>query len=97
METKTQNTKQQAPKKNGSLLGRYFHSIEKERLSWQGIIVGNPEPGWYLVQLFSWLDGSPNVQLLVKFESMHDWLFYDDSEMMQFSCNHGYARKLMPK
>ena len=97
MQIKKPNTKQQAPLKNSSLLGRYFHGVENEKIGWQGVIVGNPEPGWYLVQLFSWLDGSPNVQRLIQFESMREWLFYDDFETMEFSMEHGFAKKMLSK
>ena len=77
----------------GALFGRFFHSVEDGKIGWQGSIVGNPEPGWYLVQLFGWLDGSPNVQRLMRIEDMREWLFYDDTEMMQFSYDHGVARE----
>ncbi|HEY5043711.1 MAG TPA: hypothetical protein VIK53_17195 [Verrucomicrobiae bacterium] len=55
-------------------------------------MIANPLQGWYLVQLFGWLDGSPNVQRLVRIEDMESWLFYDDTEMMQYSYEHGVAR-----
>ena len=97
MQIKKPNTKQQGTLKNSSLLDRYFHSVENEKIGWQGVIVGNPEPGWYLVQLFGWLDGSPNVQRLIKFESMREWLFYDDFEMMEFSIEYGVASRMRSK
>ena len=97
MQIKKPNTKQQGTLKNSSLLDRYFHSVENEKIGWQGVIVGNPEPGWYLVQLFGWLDGSPNVQRLIKLESMREWLFYDDFEMMEFSIEYGVASRMRSK
>ena len=97
MQIKKPNTKQQGTLKNSSLLDRYFHSVENEKIGWQGVIVGNPEPGWYLVQLFGWLDGSPNVQRLIKLESMREWLFYDDFEMMEFSIEYGGASRMRSK
>ena len=93
---KTKNTterKSGAVVRSSDLLGRFFHSVEAGKIAWQGSIVGNPEPGWYLVQLFGWLDGNPNVQRLMRIEDMREWLFYDDSEMMQFSYDHGVARE----
>jgi len=92
MKTKTSNAEQQERVRCSALLGRFFHSVEDGKIGWQGSIVGNPEPGWYLVQLFGWLDGSPNVQRLMRIEDMREWLFYDDTEMMQFSYDHGVAR-----
>jgi len=62
-------------------------------VEWQGVVVGNPEPGWYLVQLFEWLMGEPNLRRLVKIEDMEHWLFYEDVEAMKFSYDHGTARE----
>lgn len=43
--------------KSTSLVGMFFHSVSKESgyIEWQGVVIGNPEPGWYLLQLFSWI------------------------------------------
>ena len=47
------------------LKGKFFHSFEEGRVAWQGCILGSPSPGYYLVQLFSWLDGRPTNQQIV--------------------------------
>lgn len=69
--------------KNG-LLGLYFLSFnktgEEKELQWQGHIQGRPEPGWYMVQLYSWVHGMPTETMLVRIEDMIDWWFYDDIE-----------------
>ncbi len=77
------------------LVGQYFHSLGKDdgKVEWQGVIIGNPEPGWYLVQLFEWLMGEPNVRRLVRIEDMADWLLYEDAKSMKFSWDKGLARE----
>ena len=77
-----------------ALVGCFFHSVDKEtgRAIWQGQIIGNPEPGWYIVQLFEWLMGEPSYRKLVNFEEMTGWLFYDDAEGMRYSWEYGTAR-----
>ena len=75
------------------LIGLFFHSVKDGKIEWQGEIVGNPQPGWYMVQLFGWIDGIPNVQRLMRIEDMREWLFYEDTEIMQFSYDHGVARE----
>jgi hypothetical protein len=67
------------------LLGKYFHSAnEDNKIEWQGVVIGEPHPGWYLVQLFEWTSGEPTVQRLVPIEKMVGWLFYPDADTMTF-------------
>lgn len=76
-----------------SLVGHYFHSISKTgKVQWQGIVVGNPEPGWYVLQLFEWLVGEQSVRRLAHLQDMRDWLFYKDREAMLYSYEYGTAR-----
>ena len=76
-----------------NLVGQFFHSInERGNIEWQGWIIGNPEPGWYLCQLYEWMVGLPNIQRLVKIDEMSKWLFYDSSEQMIDSYENGAAR-----
>jgi hypothetical protein len=79
---------------NTPLVGQWFHSIGKNsgQVEWQGVVIGNPEPGWFLVQLHEWLMGEPNVRHLVRIEDMAGWLFYYSDEQMNFSYDHGTAR-----
>jgi hypothetical protein len=68
------------------LVGKYFHSAsETNKFEWQGMVIGEPHPGWYLVQLFEWASGEPSVQRLVPIEKMIGWLFYPDADAMTFS------------
>jgi hypothetical protein len=72
--------------KSEKLVGKYFHSAsETSKIEWQGMIIGEPHPGWYLVQLFDWGSGEPSVQRLVPIEKMIGWLFYPDADAMTFS------------
>ena len=65
------------------LLGKYFQSAnEDNKIEWQGMVIGEPHPGWYLVQLFEWTSGKPSVQRLVPIEKMIGWLFYPDADAM---------------
>ena len=96
MKTTTQrNGKAGQPFAPVTLLGQFFHSIGKEngQVEWQGVVIGNPEPGWYLLQLFEWLMGEPNVRRLVRIEDMGNWLFYENAEAMQVSYEEGCARE----
>jgi hypothetical protein len=41
------------------LVGKYLHSAnENNKIEWQGVVIGEPHPGWYLVQLFEWASAS---------------------------------------
>jgi hypothetical protein len=71
--------------KEEKLVGKYFHSAnETNKIEWQGVVIGEPHPGWYLVQLFEWASGEPTVQKLVPIEKMVGWLFYPDAAAMTF-------------
>lgn len=87
--------KNSMPAAGESLVGQFFHSIGKDddQLEWQGHIIGNPEPGWYLLQLFDWAMGEPNVNRLMRIEDMGHWLFYSDAEAMAASYREGVARE----
>ncbi len=76
--------KTQISGKSEEVVGKYFHSAnETNKVEWQGVVIGEPHPGWYLVQLFEWASGEPSVQRLVPIEKMIHWLFYPDA--MTFS------------
>lgn len=87
--------KNSTPAAGKALIGQFFHSIRKDdgQLEWQGHIIGNPEPGWYLLQLFEWGMGEPNVNRLMRIEDMEHWLFYSDAEAMMASYREGVARE----
>jgi hypothetical protein len=63
------------------LVGKYFQSAnESNQIEWQGVVIGEPHPGWYLVQLFEWASGDPSVQRLVPIEKMISWSFYPSAD-----------------
>jgi hypothetical protein len=77
--------KAEMSEKQEKLVGKYFHSAsETDKIEWQGMVIGEPHPGWYLVQLFEWASGEPSVQRLVPIEKMIGWLFYPDAAAMTF-------------
>ena len=60
-----------------------LHSAdENDKVEWQAVVIEEPHPGWYLVQLFDWASGKPSVQRLVLIEKMIAWLFYLDRDAM---------------
>lgn len=63
-----------------SLIGSFFLS-DKER-QWQGCVVAEPASGVYLVELFSWLDGTSTGQFLVPIGEMSLWAFFDSASWM---------------
>lgn len=66
-----------------SLVGMAFHTFEKTLVEHQGVIESTPEPGYYLVQRFSWLFGDPLPgKQLVHVSEMSKWQFYTDTEAM---------------
>ena len=76
-----------------SLVGSFFHADEARK--WQGIVVANPEPGFYLVECFEWGFGHPCWQQIVHIQEMKGWRFYDSSEWMidrQESAEKNWAR-----
>ena len=71
------------------LVGKYFYSAnENNKVEWQSVVIGEPHPGWYLVQLFDWVSGKPSVQRLVPIENMNAWLFYPDRDAMTSSSTY---------
>lgn len=68
-----------------TLIGLFFHSTVpghepgSRKVEWQGQVVSSPEPGFYLVQLFSWADGEPTNMTLVTTTQMVGWKFYTDT------------------
>lgn len=61
------------------LIGKGFHTLDdNSNFNWLGIIIGSPEPGWYFVMLFSWVDLRPTTGRLVRIEDMQDWFYWDE-------------------
>lgn len=60
------------------LVGQYFHSWDGDAIRWQGIVMSCPQEGTYLVQLYEWVMGTEEVQILVPLSQMmaEHWTFY---------------------
>ncbi|MGW4060997.1 hypothetical protein ACWEGE_22130 [Amycolatopsis sp. NPDC004747] len=63
-----------------SLVGSFFYS--DARRQWQGCVVAEPAPGWFLVELFVPAIRESENQRLVSIDQMVDWRFYDDATWM---------------
>lgn len=80
------------------IIGKFFHSIvlcktcQRPRIHWQGYVLGELPDNWYLIQLFSWIDGEPTTQQVVQFQSMRLWWFYDSSKDMTFQYEYRYQQ-----
>lgn len=79
-----------------SLVGSWFVRLEADVPNWQGLVIGEPQPGAYLVELEQ---GSslPDPQRVISLVAMvgenaddgYAWLFFDSQEQM-----HDYASSL---
>lgn len=78
--------------KKDVMAGNFFHSVVDGKIQWQGHVIGEAQPGIYLVQLFEWAMGSPNVRRLVTIEDMRGWLFYETGEAMVHNYDYGQAK-----
>jgi len=63
------------------LIGKFFHTFhENGNIRYQGRVTAEPVPGYFLVQLFDWLLGSPSNKELAPIAQMIGWSFYDDAD-----------------
>lgn len=89
MSTLTRKPRRQR-KVTDPLVGKWFHSFPpcrrcgKPRVQWQGRIVAVLVNGSYLVETYSWIDGSLYSKELVRLERIEQeqWGFYDTNEQM---------------
>ncbi len=71
------------------IVGMFFHSFEENdtslflRVMWQGVVRARVTEEVFLVQLYSWVDGSISQAHLVKLQDMFGWDFYASEEMWQ--------------
>lgn len=82
-----------------SLVGQFFHTVatcehNREIAEWQGQVVDAIAENVYLIQLYSWWDGRPSTQELITLADLMAKipLFYEDSDAMRFSYEHGRLR-----
>jgi len=68
------------------LVGKWFHSHnEKGEIQWQGQVLGVVSDNHFLVQLYSWLDGTSTDMKIVSLEKIieEDWSFYSSDKKMR--------------
>jgi hypothetical protein len=86
-------------KRKSGLVGKWFHSFktikdrDQREIDWQGQVLSRHPGNMYLVQLYEWISGSATDQLLVNFEDMKFWIFYNDDEQMRFQCSKIEAQR----
>lgn len=77
----------ECPLSPASLVGSWFHKLEDDQVVWQGLVLAEPQPGLYLVELLDWTQGQARYQRIVRVESMTseepEWRFYDSDEWMR--------------
>lgn len=78
-----------------SLVGKFFHTLDAEtnKVQWQGRILSEPKPGYYMIQLFEWITGSPSFTgtRLVSLDDLTKggFVFYLTQEEMVESYKYG--------
>ena len=65
-----------------SLVGSYYHLINAGEIVWQGLVVGEPMTGIYLIELDDSVPGATRHQRLVHIRNIvegeiGEWRFYD--------------------
>ena len=80
-----------AQTKADGIAGKWFHSFKNGHSCWQGQVLSAQPADHFLVQLYSWLTGEPNKEVVVPFSDMVGWTFYDSSEQMLFEWEHRIA------
>lgn len=76
------------PLDDSVLSGQWFHSWKTETpcgcnlLHWQGMVLAEASLGLYLVQLYEFVGGTPNIRRLVSVQEMLSWTLYESSEVM---------------
>jgi len=68
-----------------SFIGQYFHTFEVNGpVKYQGRIIADAGYGYFLCELYSWLDGQSGNSQLFHIDKMTDWAFYPTSEQMNY-------------
>lgn len=83
----------------GSLCGSWFLRFEAEDVVWQGLVIGEPQPGKYLCEVA--LANEPRFQRVVPIEDMagdpvddgFEWRFYDTLEDLRAAFTHHETRR----
>lgn len=67
------------------IVGRFFHSVSDDmQIKEQGRVVSLVEPGHYLVECYSFIDGQVAYLRIVTLSALMHCQFYEDAEHMKF-------------
>lgn len=67
-----------------ALVNKYFHTLRDDgTIERQGIVLDPVGDGYYLVEWFSWFDGSPNGMSVKSIYEMSQWQFYRTGDEMR--------------
>ncbi|ACX52454.1 hypothetical protein Adeg_1350 [Ammonifex degensii KC4] len=79
-----------------SLVGKFFHSFDEEGyVQSQGVVLSSLGNGYYVVQYFEWLTGSPCRVSVVHIGEMvaRKWAFYESDDDMRYAFEYGFVKK----
>lgn len=65
-----------------SLVGSWFHRIEGDEVLWDGVVVGEVQPGKYLLEIRRGLGERVGPQVVMPIEELGGFRFYDTEEKM---------------
>jgi len=66
------------------LTGLYFHSFDDDgQVGYQGQVLSSVCDGYYLLQLFSWIDGGPSRIITKHISEMSAFCFYENAGEMR--------------
>lgn len=72
-----------------ALRGLFFRTFDADGLhEFQGQILGRPEAGYYLCQLFNQISGEPSCAKLAHVSGMDGWAFYATHEEWLHAATH---------
>lgn len=68
---------------NRSIIGLFFHSFNDSKvIENQGVVIGQVNDSYFLVQLFDWVTGSDSSIYLRSVSEMANYRFYETNEEM---------------
>jgi len=74
-------------KTNQTFTGQYFHTftdVPGYPVKYQGRVLADAGGGYFLCELYSWLDGQSGNSRLFHLSTMKDWFFYPTAKQMNY-------------
>ena len=66
-------------------IGQYFHTFSDDgSVKYQGRILNDAGYGYFLCELYSWMDGQSGNSQIFHIDKMKDWHFYPTAEQMNY-------------